>query len=816
MGDFAVAIFTVTTGEDLPAIDTFGNPNVFTLDDALVDGVVSLREAVELAYGNDIGRYFEYLENPSLPFPQPIDDVIVFAPDVEHVFLEGREWRGELVADPIRLSGYVHVRGGITIDGDTDGDGRGDVIIDGQGQTSHFIVPSTEITIKNITLANGLDDRSLEDAWTVGHGADRLGPESSAPNTERWGGDGSNGYDAAGSIEIQSFGTLNLERVEFVNNVAYGGRGGDGGLGADGVDGANRTDLAAPKAGTNAVFRPFSSNTNSTKGGDGRDGTNGGYGGDAGIGGNAAGAILNKGTLTIQDVSFDGTHFAQGGDGGWSGAGGRGGNGEAGKKGGNGSTPLPASNGGNGGDGGDNGVPGRAADGGAASNTILNQGTIVYETPVAVEDSEQGASISYQGNQYTSGTPGTGGAGGAGGTLLFANGAKGSPGNSGALLERSYRESQTPGHVNPHDHTDLLLGPQGFVQYEGSSSGNGGPVDALVFATVLTPEAAEDEAFQFAIHRVGDLTGTLRIRWKLSGEAAAHFADEDQSGVVRFLDGQEKAIVNLVRPYDGVEDGPLALSVALRAGVASDTTFSLSTEPMDALSVDGDGAGGQNLRGTAGDDEIRGRGGSDTITGFAGDDDLRGDAGNDRLLGRDGNDTLGGGSGDDTLVGGEGRDNALGGQGEDILYGDGGADYLDGGAWNDTAYGGAWHDTLKGGFGNDWLAGNSGNDLLFGEAGKDTLIGGSGSDTLNGGTGNDLFKGGPGDDVHQFEQGDGNDRIENWSNGNNVIEFLSGAEAFGDLTITVAGSDARIQYDGGQITVAGEAGALTQADFIFS
>jgi Ca2+-binding RTX toxin-like protein len=118
-----------------------------------------------------------------------------------------------------------------------------------------------------------------------------------------------------------------------------------------------------------------------------------------------------------------------------------------------------------------------------------------------------------------------------------------------------------------------------------------------------------------------------------------------------------------------------------------------------------DGAGIDNVQGTAYDD---------VILGNAGGNSLMGNGGNDYLWGRGGNDWLDGGSGNDTLYGGDG---------DDTLLGKGG---------NDSLYGHAGDDTLNGNEGNDYLSGDDGNDTyIVANYGTKTIGAASGSDRID-------------------------------------------------------------------------------------
>jgi len=85
---------------------------------------------------------------------------------------------------------------------------------------------------------------------------------------------------------------------------------------------------------------------------------------------------------------------------------------------------------------------------------------------------------------------------------------------------------------------------------------------------------------------------------------------------------------------------------------------------------------------------------------------------------------------DDVILGNSGGNSLMGNRGNDYLWGRRGNDWLDGGAGNDTLYGGD---------GNDTLLGKSGNDSLYGHAGDDTLNGNEGNDYLSGDEGNDTY-----------------------------------------------------------------------------
>ena len=148
-----------------------------------------------------------------------------------------------------------------------------------------------------------------------------------------------------------------------------------------------------------------------------------------------------------------------------------------------------------------------------------------------------------------------------------------------------------------------------------------------------------------------------------------------------------------------------------------------SEEATITLTVTGDAANADVVRGTAEGDAHFGRAGDDRLPGGDGADVPIGNGGADRLNGGAGDDVLRGGAGDDRLGGGGGDDRLSGGRGEDALHGRAGAD---------TLRGGAGADTLRGGAGRDRLAGRGGDDVLTGGSGRDMFVftGAFGTDTM--------------------------------------------------------------------------------------
>jgi Ca2+-binding RTX toxin-like protein len=84
-----------------------------------------------------------------------------------------------------------------------------------------------------------------------------------------------------------------------------------------------------------------------------------------------------------------------------------------------------------------------------------------------------------------------------------------------------------------------------------------------------------------------------------------------------------------------------------------------------------------------------------------------------------------------TLIGTDGADAVSGAGGDDYVFGRDGADVIDAGEGNDYVFGGNDADVITGGKGHDTLFGDAGNDMLIGDEGNDRLTGGAGSDTFS-------------------------------------------------------------------------------------
>ncbi len=237
------------------------------------DGVISLREAIAAAGGQTSME-------------------IVFAPSV---FASGL---GNFTVAPIILTERLIISAGmnITIDGSLLNPAANAAISGGtSGQNLITVQAGATLKLRDITLRDSAVSGGTSADGTPGTDG-QAGTDgafsSGQPGTD--GSDGSSGISPGGQgnevvAGILNNGALTLERVDFTNLTATGGNGGRGGSGGDGGRGGNGTyDDSGPSA-----IRPGSG-----------DGGNGGDGLAGGAGGIAAGAVLNRGTLVVRDVSF--------------------------------------------------------------------------------------------------------------------------------------------------------------------------------------------------------------------------------------------------------------------------------------------------------------------------------------------------------------------------------------------------------------------------------------------------------------------------------------------------------------------------------
>jgi predicted outer membrane repeat protein len=163
--------------------------------------------------------------------------------------------------------------------------------------------------------------------------------------------------------------------------------------------------------------------------------------------------------------------------------------------------------------------------------------------------------------------------------------------------------------------------------------------------------------------------------------AAAPVSNLDQRLAIRPIDGDgingaacdtgafERGAVpppSQVPPPPGVPAPPIPPLPPLPAPQCSGRTTNIFVRdgfivggPDDGLFYNGrlrGTAGADVMVGTAGKDILLGFGGNDRICGGGGNDNIKGGAGNDRLFGEGGKDNLNGGGGSDRCVGGPGKD----------------------------------------------------------------------------------------------------------------------------------------------------------------
>lgn len=121
----------------------------------------------------------------------------------------------------------------------------------------------------------------------------------------------------------------------------------------------------------------------------------------------------------------------------------------------------------------------------------------------------------------------------------------------------------------------------------------------------------------------------------------------------------------------------------------------------------------------------------DDISGFDGADTIFGLAGNDTIWGGSGIDTVNAGKGDDFVYGGLDADHILGEAGDDELYGEDGGDDMWGGAGADLLDGGVGADKMDGGAGEDTMAGGADSDICIVDTQADVIVETAGNGTAD-------------------------------------------------------------------------------------
>ncbi len=574
-----------------------------------------------------------------------------------------------------------------------------------------------------------------------------------------------------------------------------------------------------------------------------------------GFDGREIGAIVNAGSLFLDNVWIDGGTVT--GEQGEAISGGNGGDGADGIQ----SDPLgpgygtTTQTGGNGGDGGNGG---KGGDGGAASAIVnLESATLVLNDTMITSYDVTGGKGGEGGHggiggdagdespgstRDFSGTPGDGGDGGDGGNGGAAAGVIVNLGD--LILQTNYGASDNTatggavGEAGAGGPGGILERGGGFAPWRVGAQGNDGvagthtgvsdpdimniggtvdgpgsqtPVSNLMFMHVETPTQLEgsladsvNTSFTFDVVRFGDLSQAVSVDWTLIRQTtqANDYVIPFTGGSLGFGAGVAYVSFSIEIARDDIFEGDETFRVNLSGQSAG---IGLGTRSTFFTIKDDDG-------GTAGNDTITGSDRGNTIDALAGNDVVRGEAGADSLIGDTGN---------DTLIGGVGADSLIGGAGTDALNGGTGADSLSGGAGNDTLTGAAGADSLIGGFGTDsanysgsaggvtvnLATGNgsggdaegdklSGIENVIGSLGDDKLIGNSGANKLSGLGGNDTLAGDAGADT--LTGGVGNDIL----NGNGGADRLVGGSGLDRLT-GGGGSDTVIGGSGSDILIGG-------------
>ncbi len=290
--------------------------------------------------------------------------------------------------------------------------------------------------------------------------------------------------------------------------------------------------------------------------------------------------------------------------------------------------------------------------------------------------------------------------------------------------------------------------------------------------------------------RLGDLTNTLHVDWKLSSVGTSGVSGADFVGAglpsghvvldarpvgasYTWRGGFQRVEVEL--KADAITEGTERFKIQLTS-VTGDSKAALGTAQIMGTLSDGTAPIGQHL--VDGPDP-------DTLDGGDGNDTLTGRGGNDTLNGFGGDDTLNVGGGKDTLTGGGGADHRNGGPNSDSLSGGGGNDTLDGGGGADTLLGHGGRDVLTGGLGLDAFKFNSITDLAAGKQ-RDHITDFSKA--------NDVF------DLHNID-------AEAGVAGNQAFHSI-GASAFSDTK-----GELRVHNSGANTIVAGDTNGDGNADF---
>jgi Ca2+-binding RTX toxin-like protein len=564
--------------------------------------------------------------------------------------------------------------------------------------------------------------------------------------------------------------------------------------GAVSIDGGGVTNHILVEAGAVATIQDIALANGRGEGAQGAAGHGGG---------GAVGSVLNRGDLTIDNVTFEG-NVAQGGQAG---------------------SALPPPPTPPGWIDGQHGAPG--ANDAGDSGMIVNEGALTVGYVSFVDNEVVGGAgaggqpggdgTTMDGEGY--GYSGNGGAGGDGGDAqLILN-----RGTSVIDVVFSNGDTLTGGDAGAGGAAGSTLAYYG----KGVDGPNGRPGGASVA--------------DFVVLSVTNASGEVTSLFN-SGNASSFLQMTQDGSSFEILDA-------------GVVGGRRITLSADDLTIAADGPYTGTfVLPNNARDLTLEGSSRFGVDGSRFDNVIVGSDGANRIVGFSGADSLTGGAGNDSLIGGIGRDTMEGGLGNDHFTvndtgdvvrenAGEGTDTvmvyadwtATAGQSIDIiraaksglhvsgnelanrLYGTAGVDHLSGGGGADILYDGETserhysepRDTLAGGEGNDryyvnsyltiveedaeggadrvyaacdyqlldnveQLYANTTNDVhLSGNDGANVIVGGSGDNEIAGGGGRDLLTGGAGADTFVFiDYGlDTADRVMDFEAGVDKIEF---------------------------------------------
>lgn len=517
------------------------------------------------------------------------------------------------------------------------------------GDTAMMIAGGAKVTFRDLAISGGPTSDNVigADGPSGKNGLGGVAGTSARDTYGKNGGDGGDGVGAPdpdedvvdpdapvqGGDGAMAIGGIINEGELILDHVllqSLGAQGGDGHYGGSGGRAGKGGDSGH---GDSSII-----------GGQGGKGGLGGEGTRGGDGGNAVGAIMNYGKLTVHDVDFS-NNFAEGG------RGGQGGNGGNGGHGGNFGSPGPLRGVRYGGDGGNGGDGGRGGHGGDAASDIWNLGEVIF-----------------QGIQGTPGSTAKAGDGNDGGT----GGVAGSGGISWAWVLSEF--------PRPEDGRDGLFGTDGADGKDGLAESFIGVTPKLGTVFLLTASgttitevgSANERGLILGVEKIGDHAG--EVNWRIKpgdGVDADDFLGGFlPGGKLDFSASDSFRSISFRMAVDAEKEGKEFFTVELFNSKGGKISSSHEVE----IKIKDDG-NLEPINGTVNNDKkLTGTKDADYILGLKGNDNIKGLDGHDVIFGGKGKDKLLGALGDDELNGGTGNDVILGGKGYDILSGGGGAD----------------------------------------------------------------------------------------------------------------------------------------------